>query len=231
MSLLKFKQLIFISLFVIALGLVVALLCIAGGSLVDYLFITFANTGLFFSFLLLFIFIAGAIVVFGRLFFFIVHLLFTRRLLYDINNIDSLPEANVFLIFRNHAREFRAASEEGIYSDDIIEHARESAMADCLDSQEIDNGRTWLEFLGVVAPTVGFMGTLVGLITAFQELGAGGELSGLLQGLGLSMTTSLLGAIISVIFLSSAWILGKLRRSFDGRLYKLIALAQQKDRT
>ena len=231
MSSLKYRQLILISLFILALGLVVVLLCVTGGSLIDYMFITFANTGKPFSFLLLFIFITGVVVVFDRLFFFMIHLLFTGRLLYDINNIDSLPESNVFRIFRNNAREFRAASEEGIYSDEIVDHAREAAMADCLDSQEIDNGRTWLEFLGVIAPTVGFMGTLVGLIASFQELGAGGELSGVLQGLGLSMTTSLLGAIISVLFLSSAWILGRLRRSFDGRLYQMIAQAQKTDRT
>ncbi len=226
----QFKHIALVSLFVVSLGLVIALLCVTGGSLVDYLFITIANTGVFFSFLLIGIFLAGAIVVFERLFFFTIHLLFTRRLQYSPES-SNLSETNVFLVFRNHAREFRAASEKGIYSNDLVDHAREAAMADCLDSQEIDRGRTWLEFLGVVAPTVGFMGTLVGLIASFQELGTGGELSSVLQSLGLSMTTSLLGAIISVLFLSSAWILGKLRRSFDDRLYKLIALSQRMDRT
>lgn len=198
-------------------------------TIVDYLFITIAMTGPFFSFLLIGIFVVGAFVIFDRYFFFLNHLLITQRLLYK-HDIDNIP-LNVFKLFLNSAREFRTVSEEGVYSDEIIDHARETAMTCCLDSQEIDWGRTWLEFLGVIAPTVGFIGTLVGLIASFQELGAGGRLSGVLQGLALSMTTSLLGAIISVIFLSSAWFMGRLRRSFDARLYKIIALAQQSDRT
>ena len=224
----KLKYPLYLSLFFAGLILAILLFCKTDKETVGYLYITIANTGKIFSPLLISIFLAGMIVVFDRFFFFTSHILITKRLLYQ-SDLDSMPVKNTYRVFRNIAKEIRAVSEEGIYSDDIIDHAREAAMAESLDSQEIDRGRTWLEFLGVIAPTVGFMGTLVGLIASFQKLGAGGELSGVLQGLGLSMTTSLLGAIISVIFLSTAWILGKLRRSFDERLCQIIASAQRTD--
>ena len=69
---------------------------------------------------------------------------------------------------------------------------------------------------------VGFVGTLVGLIESFRELGLGARLIGVLEGLAVAMTTSLLGVTISVIFLSAAWVLGKARQAFDAKLYWLI---------
>lgn len=223
-----YKYLSILFLFIIGTLGVSGLLFYHFDIIVDYLFITIANTKAFFSFLLIGIFILGVYVIFDRYFFFLSHLLVTRKMFYG-PTFDNIPQ-NIFKEFLSKAREFRAVSEEGIYTDEIMDHAREAAMTSCLDSQEIDWGRTWLEFLGVIAPTIGFMGTLVGLMASFQELGAGGRLAGVLHGLALSMTTSLLGAIISVIFLSSAWFLGRLRRSFDDRLNKIIAEAQQYDR-
>ena len=81
-----------------------------------------------------------------------------------------------------------------------------------------------------MAPSVGFLGTLVGLISAFQELGMGGKLVNVLEGLALSMTTSVLGVVISLVFLSVAWLLGRSREAFDERLDHLIADVQQSDR-
>jgi biopolymer transport protein ExbB/TolQ len=185
----------------------------------DYLFLVLANTGRLFSFLLGGIFVAGAVVIVNRYFFFAIHLLWSRRLfLYGDNNPDKDDSLNVFCVFRNKAREFRAISEEGVYTEDITDHARKTALSDSLNSQEIDWGRPWLEYLGTTAPTIGLIGTLVGLMNSFIELGSGGKLANVLKGLALSMTTSLIGAAISVIFLSCAWLLGRLRKSFDEQL-------------
>lgn len=192
----------------------------------DYMFAIFAYTGWLFSVLLGGIFIAGMYVLLDRGVFFCCHGLLSGQL--QKSSLDH--GSGVYAAFLDAAREFRATSAEGVYSDDIVARARQTALHRALDGQEIDWGRSWLEFLGTVAPTVGFMGTLVGLIDSFQELGMGGRLMDVLEGLALSMTTSLLGAIISLVFLSSAWMLGRAREAFDERLEHLIAEAQQSDR-
>ena len=195
----------------------------------DYLFGVFANTGSFFSLLLGGIFVAGMFVVFDRAIFCLFNAVLSRRMTHDGQKGDG--HKNVFFAFLRAARELRATSAEGFYSDEIIDRARVVALRDTIDGQEIDWGRKWLEFLGTVAPTVGFMGTLVGLIKSFRELGFGGDLAGVLEGLALSMTTSLLGAIISVIFLTTAWFLGRMRQRFDADLNQIIATAQESDLT
>ena len=195
-------------------------------AMADYMFEIFAYTGWLFSVLLGGIFVVGVYVLLDRGAFFCCHGLLSRRL--QESSLDR--DSGVYAAFIEAAREFRATSAEGVYSDDIVARARQTALRRKLDGQELDWGRSWLEFLGTVAPTVGFMGTLVGLIASFQELGMGGQLMNVLEGLALSMTTSLLGAIISLVFLSVAWTLGRARESFDARLEHLIAEAQQSDR-
>ena len=225
------KQVIAAWIRVAAIAAIVILLARSQGhATADYMFAVFANTKWLFSVLLGGIFVAGAYVLFDRAGFFLCHGLFSKHLLEDRVSGRSDKDRNVYGVFLKEAREFRATSAEGVYSDDIIARARQMALHDGLDEQEIDCGRSWLEFLGTVAPTVGFMGTLVGLIDAFQELGMGGQLMDVLEGLALSMTTSLLGAIISLVFLSVAWMLGRAREAFDERLEHRIAEAQQSDR-
>ena len=200
-----------------------------GAGVIDYLFIIFAASGLLFSLLLSAVFIAGVFVILDRTLFFGLHLLLSRRL--SPSQQAKNHPGNVFALFLNCAREFRATSEEGVYSDEIIDRAREVALRDSVDSEEIDRGRAWLEFLGTIAPAIGFLGTLVGLVESFRQLGASGKLNDVLSGLSLSLTTSVLGAIISLLFLSSAWLLGYARQRFDRHLYATIAAAQHTDVT
>ena len=67
-------------------------------------------------------------------------------------------------------------------------------------------GLKTIQICALLGPTLGFMGTLCGLVAAFGELAYGAELSSVLSGLSLSMTTSLLGAGIYVIFLAAGYI-------------------------
>jgi biopolymer transport protein ExbB/TolQ len=191
------------------------------------MFRVFAYTGRTFSLLLGALFIAGSYVIIDRCAFFLCYGLLSGRLRHGPSDKGA---SHIYAAFLKAAREFRATSAEGVYSDEIIDHAREVALRDAVDGQEIDWGRGWLEFLGTIAPAVGFMGTLVGLIASFTELRLGADLSVVLEGLALSMTTSLLGVMISVLFLSTAWILGRIRQRLDGTLYRLIANAQETDR-
>lgn len=195
----------------------------------DYMYVVFNHAGMGFSYGLSAIFIVGLYVIIDRLIFFVIHFTISGRMVRSFQPDCDTP-TTTFSVFLRAARGFRASSAEGVYSDEIIDHAREVALRDTLDGQEVDRGRSLLEFLGATAPMVGFMGTLVGLIGAFRELGFGARLGGVLEGLALAMTSSLLGVMISIIFLSAAWILGRARQTFDARLYRLIATAQETDR-
>ena len=221
---------ILFSMFIIILGLVLVTWLVGphGGGFTGYMYMVFNHIGPVFSCLLTGLFIAGVYVILDRVAFFGIHLIFSRRLILD-NPMDSSTDT-VFSIFLRAARELRATSANSVYSDDIVDRAREVALRDALDGQEIDRGRSLLEFLGTIAPMIGFVGTLVGLIESFRELGLGGRLIGVLEGLAVAMTTSLLGVTISVIFLSAAWVLGKARQAFDAKLYWLLTAAKETDR-
>lgn len=90
-----------------------------------------------------------------------------------------------------------------------------------MGGEEIDKGRATLEFLGIVSPMIGFIGTLVGLSCSFQEYGKGGRLQDVLQALGLSLHTSLVGAILSGLFIFAAWWI-------DGRTSRFMGLCRER---
>jgi len=217
---------------IIIAGIIIGCLSRRWGQLECYLFRIFLSIGSLFSYALVGIFLAGLFVIFDRFFFWLVYDLTAGRF-YSIGAKEftmGSEKPGVYAEFLRLAREFRATSEEGIYSDDIVDNARQEAVNKMLDGQEIDCGRAWLEFLGTIAPIIGFIGTLVGLIAAFHRLGESGELMAVLRALALAMTTSLLGALISVVFLSTAWLSGRLAQAVDAHIEKLIATAQELDR-
>lgn len=55
-----------------------------------------------------------------------------------------------------------------------------------------------IEYIQEVAPLLGFLGTLVGLIDAFNDLGAGAAVLDLVGAMGVAMTTSLIGVVLSL---------------------------------
>jgi biopolymer transport protein ExbB/TolQ len=202
---------------------------------VAYILDASANCGLTFSILLGLLFVYGMYVVADRLFFFSRHWWQLRRpgkgllagSLAGPKAAGSGDESkSVFQVFEEKAREFRLTSEELVYTSAITDHATEAAVNETLDGEKLDLGQSRLQLLGVTAPTVGFVGTLVGLIQSFRDLGTGGEINEVISGLGLSMTTSLVGAVISVVFLTVAWILGNAQLQFERHLDQIITNQQ-----
>lgn len=188
-----------------------------------FMFSVFKNTGPFFSFLLVFVFLAGILILIDRFFFWIFFDVSGVRMNMPTAGAEKKSKQCFFDSILRNSLDLKDASKEGMITDDIVDNARQSAIDAVFDGQEPDQGRTWLELLGALAPTIGFMGTLVGLMSAFRVLGRGGELRSVLGGLGISMTTSLLGAMISVVFLTGAWMLGAQRAWLDNRVEKVIS--------
>ena len=79
-----------------------------------------------------------------------------------------------------------------------------------IDGATLSSGLNTLRFLAVASPTVGFIGTLVGLTQAF---GQATDPVAVLDSVSLCMTTSLLGAVISVVCLSFIALFEKLNSS------------------
>ena len=180
-----------------------------------------ANCTLTFSVLLGALFVVGMFVIADRVFFFARYgwqLIRPEKALLtgsfaganvgvsDDDAAEKPSSSSVFRVFAEKALEFRLTSKELVYTLDITNHAQEEAVRQKLGGQVVNWGQSTLNLIGVTAPTLGFVGTLVGLIQSFRELGSGGEINNVISGLGLSMTTSLVGAIISVVFLTVVWI-------------------------
>ena len=223
----QYRVLIWIIIILLGLVLLAPTTGRYGDGFTDYLYRMFNHTGLVFSFLLTGLFITGAYVILDRIAFFGIHIVFSRRLI-PYEQMDSTTN-NVFFTFLRAVGELKVTSTNTVHSNDIVDRAREIALRDVLDGQEIDRGRSLLEFLGTIAPMLGFVGTLIGLIESFHELGLGAPLNNVLEGLSVAMTTSLLGVTISVIFLSAAWLLGKARQVFDTKLCWLLTTAEESD--
>ena len=195
-----------------------------------YAFVVLHNAGPTFSFLLMAVFLAGMAVILDQVSRWFVYVLVAARVEgHPVDASGCALHVGVFGEFMRFAREFRARSEEGVYSDDIVANARQAAIDSVLDGEGPGRGCAFLEFLAVAAPTIGFVGTLTGLIDAFQVLGAGGELNHVLVGLGVSMSTSLIGAAMSILFLAMAWGVRWRAGMFDLKLARLVAVAQERE--
>ena len=105
---------------------------------------------------------------------------------------------------------------------------RTDAMEKYFGGYEPDHGAGLLEYIAVSAPALGFIGTLIGFMASFARLGVGGRLVNVLHDLSFSMITSLLGAIISLIFLAAAFLLRRTKASFDKQFQPNIVITKTK---
>ena len=77
----------------------------------------------------------------------------------------------------------------------IIDSERKS-----IDSLKMETGFEILRFVGYVSPIIGFMGTLYGLMNAFQKAL---DMNAVIRSISLCMTTSFVGAAISLISITA----------------------------
>ena len=65
----------------------------------------------------------------------------------------------------------------------------------------MESGLTWIGLFIALAPMLGFMGTVVGMVQAFDSIQAAGDISPTLVagGIKVALLTTLLGLIVAVI--------------------------------
>ena len=153
------------------------------------------NSGPFFSYILFSLFTLAYLIVIDRLLLYIIYSI-------GIKNVGNGP--SFYQIFVEKWSNYR---QKGFKSKDCYSLANIETESEYLDGQRPEAGIQILERLSIIAPSLGFMGTLVGLIKAFAELGSGGDVMTIISALGIAMGTSLLGVSISIICVISAWIL------------------------
>lgn len=207
------------------IGLGVALLALIGFGIrlpLDweiYLFNILQNTGPVFSWLLTAVFASGMALALERLAFYVCYFCFSTRIRQcSENNYSKVSQKEAGLdggqenSQRNYTIQFLrtylefGGNEVAVKQDDVRIQAKHRARDLALDNINLKFGLKTIQMCALMGPTLGFMGTLCGLVAAFGELAYGAELSSVLSGLSLSMTTSLLGAGIYVVFLAAGYL-------------------------
>ena len=179
----------------------------------NYLFNVLQSTGSLFAWLLSIIFLVGVSVTLERIAFILVYSLWSTRIRFNGHNHSEkvmYDEAGDYGGVDHNARNYtiqyiRAcvefSNDGGKHSIDIRSQGKLRARDLTLDGEDLRRGIQALEVCALLAPTIGFMGTLTGLVQAFSALGSGAGLNAALSGLGVSMTTSLIGAGLYVLFI------------------------------
>jgi biopolymer transport protein ExbB/TolQ len=184
-----------------------------------YLFNVLQNTGSVFSWLLAAVFTLGMVLVLERLAFYACYFCFSTRIRQcSENKYAKVSEEEAGLngglenSKRNYTIQFLrtylefGGKEVAVKQDDVRIQAKHRARDLALAYVNLIFGLKTIQMCALMGPTLGFMGTLCGLVAAFGELAYGAELSSVLSGLSLSMTTSLLGAGIYVVFLAAGYL-------------------------
>ena len=184
-----------------------------------YLFNVLQNTGSVFSWLLAAVFALGMALVLERLVFYVCYFCLSTRIRQcSENKYANVSEEEAGLdgglenSQRNYTIQFLrtylefGGKEVAVKQDDVRIQAKHRARDLALDNINLKFGLKTIQICALLGPTLGFMGTLCGLVAAFGELAYGAELSSVLSGLSLSMTTSLLGAGIYVVFLATGYL-------------------------
>jgi biopolymer transport protein ExbB/TolQ len=195
-----------------------------------YLFNVLQNTGPVFSWLLATVFALGMALVVERLAFYVCYFFFSTRIRQCSENTyakvsqeeagldggQDNSQRNYTIQFLRTYLEF-GGKEVAVTQDDVRIQAKHRARDLALNNINLKFGLKIIETCALLGPTLGFMGTLCGLVAAFGELAYGAELSSVLSGLSLSMTTSLLGAGIYVVFLAAGYLVELSAEAIESR--------------
>ena len=136
--------------------------------------------------------------------------------------------ARIFLALLN-----RAHPEKG-FSEQQAERAAEIEALNCINT--LENGFTYLVAIGSIAPLLGFLGTVTGMIGAFRSIAEATEVNAQIVASGIyeALITTVFGLIIAIIamFFHSifSYIVDKFASRIEGSCSQLIAqISDQKE--
>jgi biopolymer transport protein ExbB/TolQ len=97
--------------------------------------------------------------------------------------------------------QFQKESGGGLQREDLLDTVRRSIQrASALTASDLKKGVAALATIGSTAPFVGLLGTVVGVITAFQGIGASGSagLGAVSKGISEALVETALGLVVAI---------------------------------
>jgi biopolymer transport protein ExbB len=80
---------------------------------------------------------------------------------------------------------------------------------------KMEKGCTWIRLFIAVAPSLGFLGTVIGMVMAFDRIETAGDISPTIvaQGMKVALITTIFGIVVALILqLFYSYILSKIER-------------------
>lgn len=88
-----------------------------------------------------------------------------------------------------------------LHADDAIDHKQ--SIMDCagVEISKLEKGCTWITLFITIAPSLGFLGTVVGMVMSFDNIEIAGDISPTIVagGMKLALITTIFGIIVAVV--------------------------------
>jgi biopolymer transport protein ExbB len=157
----------------------------------------------FMSFVLLAL-IFGLAISIERIIYLFLATVNTKKLLKNVESaLDSGGIEDAKEVVRNTRGPVASIFSEGLNRyDDGMEEVEKSIIAyGSVVTGRLESGVSWISLFIAIAPMLGFMGTVIGMIGAFDDIAAAGDISPTIvaDGIKMALLTTVFGLIVAII--------------------------------
>ena len=127
-----------------------------------------------------------------------------RRLLADIEkHLHDGDREGAKTLCRNTRGPVASICYQGLlHADDSIESIERNIMSyGNLQIMRMERGCSWIRLFIAIAPSLGFLGTVIGMVMAFDQIQAAGDMSAAIvaEGMKVALITTIFGIIVAII--------------------------------
>ena len=128
----------------------------------------------------------------------------TKKILKNVENaLDSGGIDQAKEVVRNTRGPVASIFSEGLnrYDDGMIEVEKSIVAYGSVVTGRLESGVSWISLFIALAPMLGFMGTVIGMIKAFDDIAAAGDISPTVvaDGIKVALLTTVFGLIVAII--------------------------------
>ena len=128
----------------------------------------------------------------------------TKKLLKNVESaLDSGGIDEAKEVVRNTRGPVASIFSEGLnrYDDGMLEVEKAIVAYGSVVTGRLESGVSWLSLFIALAPMLGFMGTVIGMIQAFDDIAAAGDISPTIvaDGIKVALLTTVFGLIVAII--------------------------------